>query len=166
MQISDAGILPYRSDRGFELSFPNKVGEYLSEGLPIISSIDGVLSKFLEKEGIGLTYRNGDLEGLVNSIYTIIDNKDLKSDMQKKAKIVFNKKFNLSTKFLLAKNCSSKACANGTGVSKLAHLITGASKNSKQFSLINEDNSPPIPPVAPVIITTWFSNFRFISSHF
>jgi len=97
MQMSNAGVLPYRSDRGFELSFPNKVGEYLSEGLPIISSINGVLSKFLESEDVGLTYKNNDVEGLVNSIYTIRDNKNLESNMREKAKRVFNKKFNDET---------------------------------------------------------------------
>ena len=48
---------------------------------------------------------------------------------------------------LLAKNCFSNSSAKGTGVSKLAHLVIGASKFSNQFSLINEDSSPPIPPV-------------------
>ena len=32
-------------------------------------------------------------------------------------------------------------------MSILAHLITGASKDSKQYSLIKEEISPPIPPV-------------------
>ena len=57
----------------------------------------GVLSKFLESEDVGLTYKNNDVEGLVNSIYTIRDNKNLESNMREKAKRVFNKKFNAET---------------------------------------------------------------------
>jgi len=47
----------------------------------------------------------------------------------------------------LAKNCFSKSPAKGTGESILAHLKIGASNFSKQFSVISEEISPPIPPV-------------------
>ena len=94
MEMSHAGALPYRSDRGFELSFPNKVGEYLSEGLPILSSINGVMSKFLDAEDVGLTYKNQDLEDLVNTIYILIEGKDLQANMRKNAHAVYQRKFN------------------------------------------------------------------------
>jgi len=93
MQISDAGILPYRSDRGFELSYPNKVGEYLSEGLPIISSIRGVLSSLLDKEKIGITYKNQNVDDLVKAIYSLIEDKNLEKEMRLNAKKVFDKRF-------------------------------------------------------------------------
>ena len=94
MEMSGAGVLPYRSDRGFELSLPNKVGEYLSEGLPIISSISGVASQFLDSRGVGLTYKNQDLECLLSTIYTLVGNKKLRSLMSKKAYMVFQTEFN------------------------------------------------------------------------
>lgn len=93
MQMSDVGILPYRSDRGFQLSYPNKVGEYLSEGLPIISSIKGELSKFLFDENIGLTYENNNEDKLVQAIYSLIEDKNLEKQMRLNAKKVFDKKF-------------------------------------------------------------------------
>jgi glycosyltransferase involved in cell wall biosynthesis len=97
MEMSNAGALPYRSDRGFELSLPNKVGEYLSEGLPILSSINGVASRFLDTEGVGYTYLNQDVEGLVDSIYALIEEKDLQENMRKRARAVFQRKFNAET---------------------------------------------------------------------
>lgn len=94
MEMSNAGALPYHSDRGFELSLPNKVGEYLSEGLPILSSINGVASVFLDEEGVGFTYQNQNVEELVDLIYTLIEEKDLQAKMRKRAHDVFQRKFN------------------------------------------------------------------------
>ena len=97
MEMSHAGALPYRSDRGFELSLPNKVGEYLSEGLPILSSIKGVLSEFLDAEGVGFTYKNQDADELVDAIYSLIEGKGLQKNMGKRAHAVFQRKFNSET---------------------------------------------------------------------
>ena len=97
MEMSNAGALPYHSDRGFELSLPNKVGEYLSEGLPILSSINGVMSRFLDAEKVGFTYKNQDVEGLVKAIYTLVEDKDLQANMRKRALAAFQNKFNSET---------------------------------------------------------------------
>lgn len=97
MEMSHAGALPYRSDRGFDLSLPNKVAEYLSEGLPILSSIKGVASEFLECEGVGLTYTNMDVDELVAFIYSLIEDKDLCKRMRNRAHEVFEKKFKAET---------------------------------------------------------------------
>lgn len=94
MEMSNAGALPYHSDRGFELSLPNKVGEYLSEGLPILSSISGVVSVLLDTEGVGFTYKNQNAGELVDLIYTLIEEKDLQANMRKRAHAVFQSKFN------------------------------------------------------------------------
>lgn len=97
MEMSHAGALPYRSDRGFELSLPNKVGEYLSEGLPILSSIKGVLSEFLVAEGVGFTYKNQNVDELIDAIYALIEGKNLHKKMRKRAYSVFHRKFNAKT---------------------------------------------------------------------
>ena len=47
----------------------------------------------------------------------------------------------------LARKTFSSSAANGTGVSRLAQRITGASRWAKQCSPIQADISPPIPPV-------------------
>ena len=52
MSISDVGILPYNSP-DFHLSIPNKVAEYLSGGLPVLSCTEGEVRSLLEREACG-----------------------------------------------------------------------------------------------------------------
>jgi glycosyltransferase involved in cell wall biosynthesis len=48
MARCDVGVVPYYSTKDFVASIPNKVPEYLSHGLYVVSTIDsGVLSEFL-----------------------------------------------------------------------------------------------------------------------
>ena len=53
----------------------------------------------------------------------------------------------VSAKRFFGKKFCSNGIAKGTGVSKEAQRITGASKASKQCSLIQAEISPPIPPI-------------------
>lgn len=48
LEMSDVGLLPYDKVEGFTLSIPNKVGEYLSCGLHILTSLKGEISKFFD----------------------------------------------------------------------------------------------------------------------
>ncbi|MFH0960560.1 MAG: glycosyltransferase family 4 protein [Pseudomonadota bacterium] len=43
MRMASVGLAPYKSTTNFTGNIPNKVGEYLSAGLPIISSLQGAL---------------------------------------------------------------------------------------------------------------------------
>jgi glycosyltransferase involved in cell wall biosynthesis len=97
MQMSDAGVLPYRSDLGFQLSLPNKVGEYLSEGLPIISSIEGEASTFLKNKGVGVTYKNQDVDGLVRAIEKLIEDHEGRQGMRERALATFECELNAKT---------------------------------------------------------------------
>lgn len=60
LRRSTFGLLPYPDAADFRMSLPNKVGEYLSEGLPIASSAPGTTARLLATEGCGFTYPNGD----------------------------------------------------------------------------------------------------------
>jgi len=59
MQRSHAGVLPYRSNEDFVISYPNKVGEYLGAGLPIMTGLSGLVGKLLVERGIGFFYEAG-----------------------------------------------------------------------------------------------------------
>ena len=48
LEMSDVGLLPYDKVEDFTLSIPNKVGEYLSCGLHILTSLKGEISKFFD----------------------------------------------------------------------------------------------------------------------
>jgi len=47
LRMSSVGLLPYQNSKSFVISLPNKSIEYLSAGLPIVSSLKGVLGELL-----------------------------------------------------------------------------------------------------------------------
>jgi glycosyltransferase involved in cell wall biosynthesis len=74
MRLASVGLLPYRSRKDFEASMPNKVIEYMSAGLPILSSVRGELGQFIENHEMGMTYSEDDASTLVNNLQTLYDN--------------------------------------------------------------------------------------------
>lgn len=56
MAIAHVGLAPYFARDDFLASYPNKVLEYLSSGLPVLSAIDGLVGTLVEQEGCGLCY--------------------------------------------------------------------------------------------------------------
>ncbi len=97
MEISKAGILPYPSTLDFMKSFPNKVGEYLSKDLPIISSVQGEMKSLLENWNCGITYENNNPNSLINAINFIEGNESERKIMTNNAKECFKKKFDSKT---------------------------------------------------------------------
>lgn len=85
LAISKAGILPYPSTLDFIRSFPNKVGEYLSKNLPILSSVKGEMQKLLEDWNCGITYENNCPQSLVNAINLIENNSETRIEMSANA---------------------------------------------------------------------------------
>jgi glycosyltransferase involved in cell wall biosynthesis len=72
------GLAPYCST---ENTLPNKPFEYLSAGLPLISSLEGDMADMIGKYRLGLNYQAGDLAGLCSCIEKLLDNPDLREDM-------------------------------------------------------------------------------------
>jgi glycosyltransferase involved in cell wall biosynthesis len=83
-----AGIVPCKSVQN---AAPNKVFEYLSAGLPLISSLEGEIADLIEKYRIGLNYRVGDSEDLYQCINKLATNDQLRQQMSKAAHSVFQK---------------------------------------------------------------------------
>ena len=81
-----AGIVPCKSVKN---AAPNKVFEYLSAGLPLISSLEGEMAILIEHHAIGLNYRPGDVEGLYNCIQRLSANSVLRSKMAANASRFF-----------------------------------------------------------------------------
>jgi len=73
MRLSSAGLAPYRSSKDFQASLPNKSIEYLSAGLPIISSLKGALQQLLSVHDCGITYDNTDSDQLVKTLKDLYD---------------------------------------------------------------------------------------------
>lgn len=55
---SKIGIAPYIDSMNYRLNTPNKFGEYLSAGLPILVSVSGEMEKLLAKNECGYCYNN------------------------------------------------------------------------------------------------------------
>ena len=88
--LASAGLAPYRDDAS--MSLPNKPYEYLSAGLPILSSLRGELQALLADEGVGLTYRAGDTQSLVDAI-RLMRQPDLRRRMATNAAALFNARY-------------------------------------------------------------------------
>lgn len=63
LKISDIGLLPYDNTEDFKMSIPNKVSEYLSCGLHILTSLKGEVYKFFNNSPAISFY---DLHNIVN----------------------------------------------------------------------------------------------------
>jgi glycosyltransferase involved in cell wall biosynthesis len=85
MSMSSIGLAPYRSNIGFKDNLPNKPVEYWSFGLPVLSSLDGLLSEVLSENQCGVTYRNGDVEGFVRSFLEFYENRQRLADISMNA---------------------------------------------------------------------------------
>ena len=94
LQRSTAGLLPYPSSLDFTRAYPNKIGEYLSAGLPIISSIKGAPKELIEKEKCGYHYNNNNHHELSKIIINICNNTQENDALRANCKGLYNKLFN------------------------------------------------------------------------
>jgi len=73
MRISHVGLAPYVSSENFVTNLPNKPIEYLSAGLPIVSSLRGVLADLLLLNDCGVTYANRQVDQIVQALEALYD---------------------------------------------------------------------------------------------
>ncbi len=93
MSLSSAGLAPYHSSWDFTISLPNKPIEYLSAGLPVISSLQGELAALLAKNDCGLTYQNGSADDLVRVLSDCYDSREYCARMAKNAAALYREQF-------------------------------------------------------------------------
>lgn len=93
MEMSQAGLAPYRSHLGYTNNMPNKPIEYLSAGLPVISTLQGYLSEFLGKYACGVTCKNKDPVGLARTLSDFADDQKKLKVMSDNARRVFAEQF-------------------------------------------------------------------------
>jgi glycosyltransferase involved in cell wall biosynthesis len=72
LSVAWVGLAAYAP--GAPQSLPNKIFEYMSGGLPILSSLRGEAEELLERHGLGVTYRAGDAGSLAAALCALRDN--------------------------------------------------------------------------------------------
>ncbi|MBY0501470.1 MAG: glycosyltransferase family 4 protein [Alphaproteobacteria bacterium] len=73
------GLGAYKKDA--LMSFPNKIFEYMSFGLPILFSLKGETQCFLEENDCGLYYESGNPESLINHLQYLNASPDRRDHM-------------------------------------------------------------------------------------
>lgn len=87
---ADVGLAPYDQLPG---CLPNKVVEYLSAGLPVLSSIDGDLPSLLDRYGAGLSYGAGCLDECYEQAAAICASPAVLQRMARGAERLFTERF-------------------------------------------------------------------------
>jgi glycosyltransferase involved in cell wall biosynthesis len=91
LSVSFIGLAPYLME--LKPTLPNKPFEYMSAGLPILSSLEGELENILRRESIGLQYRGGNSNDLKQKIDWFLSHPDETKAMGLRAKALFENKY-------------------------------------------------------------------------
>jgi glycosyltransferase involved in cell wall biosynthesis len=95
LRLSSVGLCAYRGDA--LQSLPNKAFEYMSEGLPLLSSLPGELETLIHQKQIGLQYEAGNVESLVKQILWFATHPDERKAMGNRARQLFAERFSADT---------------------------------------------------------------------
>ncbi len=93
MKLSSVRLAPYHSTWDFMISIPNKPIEYMSAGLPVVSSLKGTLADLLADSGAGMTYENGDSDDLARVLSCCYDHRSEMDRMSSNATQLYQRRF-------------------------------------------------------------------------
>lgn len=93
MSMSKVGLNCYRNTESFRNSMSNKVGEYFSMGLPILTCLEGTQKTYLETNNAGICYQENNSESFVRSIEYLYGHEAERSEMSKNAYTCYQKDF-------------------------------------------------------------------------
>lgn len=93
MQRGSVGLTPYRQSTNMENNIPNKPIEYLAGGLPLVSSLTGVVRHLIAQEDCGMQYREGDAAHLASVLRGLEADRDGVRRMSANARRVFENRF-------------------------------------------------------------------------
>lgn len=93
MEISRCGVYSYKNSVFFANTFSNKGIQYLSGGLPILSSLDGFARKLLRENKCGLTYTEGNVQDCAKQIEAFYSHPEKCRQMAENACKLFEKDF-------------------------------------------------------------------------
>ena len=89
--VSSIGLAAYTA--AAPQGLPNKIFEYMSAGLPILSSLRGETESLLEEHFCGLSYDAGDWQGFLQALLRLARNTNLRKRMGRNGKELFEERF-------------------------------------------------------------------------
>lgn len=69
---ANAGLIPLTRYGNTELCLPTKLFEYLHAGIPVVGTSLEALSAFVEQQGCGVTFPEGDVAALARAVRTVL----------------------------------------------------------------------------------------------
>ncbi len=115
LHISDVGLAPYTLSA--TQSMPNKPYEYMSAGLPIVSSLTGELEALLHSEKIGIQYQAGNARSLEAAIIYLAAHPEERVLMGRRARALFDRRFNAAAVYSGLIGHLERIASTGTAVS-------------------------------------------------
>jgi glycosyltransferase involved in cell wall biosynthesis len=93
MRISSVGLVAFVNKSNYTLNLPNKPIEYLSAGLPVVSSLSGVLASLLSENHCGVIYEEGRPDSLAKALVRLYDDRDALGVMSRNAQALHERSF-------------------------------------------------------------------------
>ena len=93
LRIASLGLAPYVNTTNFLLNLANKPIEYFSAGLPVVSSVSGVLGDLLSKHECGVIYSNGNGAVLAELLLELCNDRERLRTMSANALNLFEQRF-------------------------------------------------------------------------
>ena len=90
---TSVGLLAMPNTSNFSLTITNKTYTYLSEGVPIITSINGVIKNLIMKYNVGITYKENDKHQLYKALVDYFDDDNNFKLQSNNAKKLYKEKF-------------------------------------------------------------------------
>jgi glycosyltransferase involved in cell wall biosynthesis len=90
---SHVGLIPYRNTPDLLISVPNKVAEYLSASLPVVTSLRGTLPRVLMENHCGLAYDAAQPASLIEVLRKLRDQDALRAQLAANARMLFERDF-------------------------------------------------------------------------
>jgi glycosyltransferase involved in cell wall biosynthesis len=85
LNISNVGLAPYNDLWDFNLSIPNKISEYLSYELPLLTSLKGDTENLINQYNCGISYSSNDKNKFIQIIKNLYFDKEMYAKIKKGA---------------------------------------------------------------------------------
>lgn len=79
LQLASIGLMAY--SKGAPQGLPNKLFEYMSAGIPILSSLEGETADLLQQHSMGMSYEADGATSLLQCLRTLCDDASLRKQM-------------------------------------------------------------------------------------